>query len=66
MILALSRSYLGDAWTKEPGVRIDSGVCDDAADRALCPDVIPLRDGRLRMYFEGGSTCAVGSFVSCA
>jgi hypothetical protein len=43
-----------DVWVKEPGIRVGNGVCAAVADRALCPDVIPLSDGRLRMYFEAG------------
>jgi len=38
-------------WQKEPGVRIDVHK-PDAALKVLCPDVIPLPDGRWRMYYE--------------
>ena len=41
----------GISWQKEPGVRIDVHE-PDAMVRVLCPDVIPLPDGRWRMYFE--------------
>lgn len=41
-------------WQKDPGVRVD--LFEPYANaRALCPDVIPLEDGRFRMYFEGRS-----------
>ena len=38
-------------WQKESGVRLDVHE-PDATHRVLCPDVIPLPDGRWRMYFE--------------
>jgi predicted GH43/DUF377 family glycosyl hydrolase len=38
-------------WRKDPGVRMDVHV-PDAMLRVLCPDVIPLPDGRWRMYYE--------------
>jgi hypothetical protein len=39
----------GAAWTKEPGIRLDAyGPYADGI--VLCPDLIPLPDGRLRMY----------------
>ena len=41
----------GARWRKDPGVRVDVHQ-PDAASRTLCPDVIPLPDGRWRMYFE--------------
>ena len=41
----------GVFWRKEPGVRMDVHE-PDAMQRVLCPDVIPLPDGRWRMYFE--------------
>ena len=44
----------GAAWRKEPGVRLDVHE-PDATQRVLCPDVIPLPDGRWRMYFEAVS-----------
>ena len=41
-------------WRKEPGIRL--GVHEPyAARRVLCPDVIPLPDGRWRMYFQASS-----------
>ena len=41
----------GASWRKEPGVRLDVHE-PDATQRVLCPDVVPLPDGRWRMYFE--------------
>ena len=38
-------------WQKDPGVRVDLFE-PHATARTLCPDVIPLEDGRYRMYFE--------------
>ena len=44
----------GINWRKEAGVRLD--VHDsDAGLRVLCPDVIPLADGRWRMYFQAAA-----------
>lgn len=42
------------SWHKEPGVRVDLSA-PHASARTLCPDVIPLADGRFRMYFEARS-----------
>ena len=53
-------------WSKDPGVRVDV-FPPHAASRTLCPDVIPLSDGRWRMYFEAGAVdrpSAVMSAVS--
>jgi hypothetical protein len=46
-------AYSADAhtWVKEEGVRVDVHE-PHASQRTLCPDVIPLHDGRWRMYFE--------------
>ena len=46
-------AFSGDAvaWRKDLGVRVDL-FPPHASQRTLCPDVIPLPDGRLRMYFE--------------
>ena len=44
----------GAAWRKEPGVRLDVHE-PDATLRVLCPDVVPLPDGRWRMYYEAAS-----------
>ena len=44
----------GAAWRKEPGVRLDAHE-PDATLRVLCPDVVPLPDGRWRMYFEAAT-----------
>jgi hypothetical protein len=41
-------------WRKDPGVRVDLFPPYVSA-RTLCPDVIPLADGRYRMYFEARS-----------
>lgn len=49
ILSAVSRNGLN--WTKEPGIRIDVHE-PSATHRVLCPDVIPLPDGRWRMYFE--------------
>ena len=41
----------GLTWRKEPGSRLElSDVAD--TQRILCPEAIPLPDGRYRMYFE--------------
>ena len=49
ILSAVSKDGLN--WSKEPGIRID--VHDpNAMHQVLCPDVIPLPDGRWRMYFE--------------
>ena len=52
ILSAVSRNGL--IWQKEPGVRLDVHA-PDATRRVLCPDVIPLPNGRWRMYFEAGS-----------
>ena len=39
-------------WEKEPGVRMDAGG-EGAEHYIWSPDVIPLADGRYRMYYEG-------------
>ena len=56
---AASKGYILSAfssdtelWEKEPGVRMDAGG-EGAADYIWRPDVIPLTDGRYRMYYEG-------------
>ena len=41
-------------WSKEPGVRIDVHE-PHATHQVLCPDVVPLPDGRWRMYFQARS-----------
>jgi hypothetical protein len=43
-----------ERWEKEPGVRMDAGG-EGAADFIWSPDVIPLPDGRYRMYYEGNT-----------
>jgi len=50
-ILSAPFSDDGASWRKEPGVRLDVHE-PDATRRVLCPDVVPLPDGRWRMYFE--------------
>ncbi len=52
ILSAVSRDGL--IWQKEPGIRLDVHE-PDATRRVLCPDVIPLPDGRWRMYFEARS-----------
>ena len=42
-------------WHKDPNVRVDL-FPPHASARTLCPDVIPLPDGRSRMYFEARTT----------
>ena len=42
-------------WNKDPDVRVDL-FPPHASARTLCPDVIPLPDGRYRMYFEARTT----------
>ena len=56
---AASKGYILSAfstdaehWEKEPGVRMDAGG-DGAEHYIWSPDVIPLADGRYRMYYEG-------------
>ena len=44
----------GISWRKEPGIRMDVHE-PHATLRVLCPDVIPLPDGRWRMYYEARS-----------
>ena len=41
-----------ERWEKEPGVRMDAGG-EGAENYIWSPDVIPLADGRYRMYYEG-------------
>ncbi len=41
----------GDAWTPDPGVRVDVHP-PHATMRTLCPDVVPMPGGGYRMYFE--------------
>ena len=56
-------------WEKEPGVRMDAGG-EGAADDIWSPDVIPLGDGRYRMFYEGkteeeaGTKAAIVSAIS--
>ena len=55
ILSALSRDGL--TWHKEPSVRLDVHK-PFASSRVLCPDVIPLPDGRWRMYFQAGRRTA--------
>ena len=41
----------GATWQKEKGAHLEVSDVDDS-DRILCPEVIPLPDGRYRMYWE--------------
>ena len=50
ILSAISKDGLN--WNKEEGIRIDV-MPPYACNRVLCPEVIPLEDGRWRMYFEG-------------
>ena len=42
----------GDVWEQEPGFRLEPHP-PHAGLRVVCPDVVPLPGGGLRMYFEG-------------
>jgi predicted GH43/DUF377 family glycosyl hydrolase len=56
----------GLTWDKEPGIRLDVHE-PFASSRVLCPDVVPLPDGRWRMYFQassGGGPSVVLSAIS--
>ena len=48
-----------EQWEKEPGVRMDAGG-EGAEHYIWSPDVIPLADGRYRMYYEGKTEQAGG------
>lgn len=47
-------------WEKEPGLRMDAGG-EGAAHYIWSPDVIPLEDGRYRMYYEGKTEQEAGT-----
>jgi hypothetical protein len=56
----------GTDWTKEEGVRVDSGGTYDTV-RAIMPSVLRLSDGSYRMYYvghNGTACCAILSAVS--
>ena len=53
ILSATSRDGL--TWSKDPDIRMDVHE-PDAMFRVLCPDVIPLPDGRWRMYYEARVT----------
>lgn len=50
-------------WEKEPGVRMDAGG-EGAAHYIWSPDVVPLPNGRYRMYYEGKTEQAEGNVKS--
>ncbi len=50
-------------WVKDPGIRLDVHS-PDADRRVLCPDVIPLPDGRYRMYYEARAETGPTSVLS--
>ena len=54
-----------EKWEKEPGVRMDAGG-EGAEHYIWSPDVIPLEDGRYRMYYEGKTEGAGGAEVTSA
>ena len=54
-----------EKWEKEPGVRMDAGG-EGAEHYIWSPDVIPLEDGRYRMYYEGKTEGADGGEVRSA
>ena len=58
-----ARSPDAGVWEKEPGVRLDV-FAPHATHRVLCPDVIPLPDGRRRMYFEAATDDAPNKILS--
>ena len=53
----------GSTWEKEPGVRMDAGG-EGAEHWVWSPDVVPLPDGRFRMYYEGRTEQAGGEVRS--
>ncbi|NRA17506.1 MAG: hypothetical protein HRU04_18610 [Oceanospirillaceae bacterium] len=61
ILSAVSKDGLN--WSKEPGIRIDVHG-PNATHRVLCPDVIPLPDGRWRMYFEASECDRPTSILS--
>ena len=65
-----SRGYIlsafspdAEKWEKEPGIRMDAGG-EGAESFIWSPDVIPLPDGRYRMYYEGKTEKPDGSIQS--
>ena len=50
-------------WVKDPGIRLDVHS-PHANRRVLCPDVIPLPDGRYRMYYEARAAAGPTSVLS--
>ena len=67
--LIASESFLsafsehGDVWRKEPESRLEITDVDDS-QRILCPEVIPLPDGRFRMYWENKSVAGPSVILS--
>jgi hypothetical protein len=51
------------SWQKDPGIRLEAGG-EGAAQIVWSPDVIPMADGGYRMYVEGKTEQADGSFTS--
>tara|TARA_B100000029_G_scaffold418382_1_gene423404 strand:+ start:32 stop:1066 length:1035 start_codon:yes stop_codon:yes gene_type:complete len=51
-----ARSEDGWTWTPEPGVRLSAAEGGAGSFRVVVTDVVPVTDGRLRMYYE----CAPG------
>ena len=53
----------GEAWTREPGLRVDAHA-PDAENRTLCPDVVSLPQGGYRMYYQAHSATGRGVVLS--
>ena len=56
-------SHDGAKWQKEAGARLEVSDVDDS-DRILCPEVIPLPDGRYRMYWENKTVAGPSVILS--
>ena len=57
-------SHDGATWEKEKGAHLEVSDVDDS-DRILCPEVIPLPDGRYRMYWEKQDRCGPNRHTEC-
>lgn len=57
-----ARSADGAAWTPEPGVRLTPQAGGAGDFRVVSPEVVPLREGGWRMYFE----CCAGPQSLCS